>query len=237
MKMPINTVQKLAALALLTGAVFLMQKHAWEFWSGYDATTGWLWALMLEGAALWLWAQRSVLANGIAFLATLLVLAGPLYQVSKPAVEMLHQSNAQPTVNAERKAELKADKAQLTADLATYNENSKHRAGWATLIATTKEELKAVNAELKTLATAELAPAPMAWQAQAVIAMQAIAMLIFQIVIIQSIRELTALNKPSTAAPDAGEATAGRSGRSQPNNPNTKPVKNRAAKPRLSTAA
>lgn len=237
MPLTMQHLKKIPALVLLTGAVFLMQKHAWDFWSGYDATTGWLWALMLEGAALWLWAQRNVLANGIALLATLLVLAGPLYQVSKPAVEMLHQSNAQPTVNAERKAELKADKTQLTADLATYNENSKHRAGWATLIATTKAELKAVNAELKTLSAAELAPAPMAWQALAVIVMQAVAMLIFQIVIIQSIRELTALNTSNTAAPAAGEATAGRRGSSQPNQPDSKPAKQRAAKPRLSTAA
>lgn len=196
--MPMSTqlLQKTPALVLLIGAVFLMQSHAWDFWKTYDANTGWLWALMLEGAALWLWAQRNVLANGIALLATLLVLAGPLYQVSQPAVEMLHQADKQPTVNAERKAELKADKAQLIIDLATYNENSKSRAGWADLITTTKMELKAVNAELKALSDSELKPAPMTWQALAVIAMQAMAMIIFQVVIVQSIRSLT-------AAPDA----------------------------------
>lgn len=183
--------RKLPALLLLAGAIVLMQKHAWEFWKEFDADFYWLWAVMLEGAALWLWSQRNAWKNAIAFLATLMVLAGPLYQVSKPAIEMLHKAETESGLLAERKAELKADKTQLTADLATYNENSLHRAGWAGLITATKADLKAVNTELNALSKAQGKPVPMQWQALAVIAMQAIAMVIFQMVIVFSIRSLT----------------------------------------------
>ena len=183
--------RKLPALLLLIGAIVLMQKHAWEFWSEYDQDTPWLWAILLEGAALWLWSQRSFWKNAIAFLATLLVLAGPLYQVSKPAFAMLHQAETQSGLLAERKALLLADKQQLTVDLSTYNENSKHRAGWAGLIATTKSDLKTVNARLNELSQRQQQAPPMTWQALTVIAMQAIAMVIFQMVIVFSIRNLT----------------------------------------------
>lgn len=182
---------KLPAALLLIGAVVLMQKHAWEFWSQYDATFGPLWAVMLEGAALWLWSQRSIAKNALALVASLLVLAGPLYQVSAPAIQQYQQSTTAPALYAKREQQLLADQQRLTDSLARYNANSETRAGWLGAITGTQAELTAVNDQLTALYAEQAQAQPMTWQALAVIAMQATALLIFQLLIVLCIRAIT----------------------------------------------
>lgn len=192
MKITRKTLHKLPALLLLIGAVVLMQKHAWGFWCQYDPTFGPLWAMMLEGAALWLWSQRSIAKNALALLASLLVLAGPLYQVSAPALEQYQKSSAAPLVFAKREAGLLAQRDSLSASLATYNGNSQSRVGWAARIDAMNTELTRVNADLNALYVQQQQPLNMPWQALAVVAMQAIALVIFQLLIVLCIRALTA---------------------------------------------
>ncbi len=224
MKITRQTLHKLPALLLLCGAVVLMQKHAWAFWSQYDASFGPLWAIMLEGAALWLWSQRSIAKNTMALLASLLVLAGPLYQVSAPALEQYQQSTAAPALYAKREAGLLAQRDSLSASLATYNGNSQSRVGWAARIDTMNTELTRVNAELNALYVQQQQPLNMPWQSLAAVAMQAIALVIFQLLIVLCIRALSAPR--STVSEETTTITARSAG-----------VKPRATAPRLRAAA
>src|SRR5690606_29829442 len=100
-----------------------------------------LWAVMLEGAALWLWSQRSIAKNALALVASLLVLAGPLYQVSAPAIKQYQESKTAPALYEKREQQLLADQQRLTESLARYNANSETRAGWLGAISGTQDEL------------------------------------------------------------------------------------------------
>lgn len=194
-----KNLKRLPAVLLLLGAVVLMQKHAWEFWSQYDPAFGPLWAVMLEGAALWLWSQRSIAKNALALVASLLVLAGPLYQVSAPAIQQYQESKTAPALYEKREQQLLANQQRLTESLARYNANSETRAGWLGAISGTQDELTTVNEQLTALYAEQSESKPMAWQSLAVIGMQAIALLIFQLLIVLCIRAVTEPAAPRTA--------------------------------------
>lgn len=162
---------KLPALLLLVGAIVLMQKHAWDFWKEFDSEFYWLWAVMLEGAALWLWSQRHTGMSAIAFLATLLVLAGPLYQVSKPAVAMWQKSQIPEGTLEDKKARLITDLVDLKASLKTYEKNSETRGGWLPTIQQTKNDIKEKEAKLEEVEK-QLDIPVLSWQALAVIAIK-----------------------------------------------------------------
>lgn len=219
-----NIINKAPAALLLIGAVVLMQKHAWDFWSHYDPTFGPLWAVMLEGAALWLWSQRSIAKNTLALVASLLVLAGPLYQVSAPAIKQYQESATAPALYQKREQQLLADQQRLNDSLARYNANSETRAGWLGAITGTQAELTAVNEQLTTLYAQQQNAQPMPWQALTVIAMQATALIIFQLLIVLCIRAIT---EPAAAAAQ----------RSSSRQPDHVQAKNIATAQRLKAAA
>ncbi|WP_428242993.1 hypothetical protein [Gynuella sp.] len=184
--------KRLPALMLLIGAITIMQSHAIEFWSQYTGKLGVVWSLMLEGAALWLWAQRSISRNLMALVASALVLTGPLYQVSAPAIAQWQQSTAQPELLHKREQQLQDQRATLTANLATYNANSESRIGWAGRIDDANQALASVNDQLHALYAEQAHTTPMPWQSLAVIVMQALALMLFQILIVLCIRAITA---------------------------------------------
>lgn len=184
------SLKNLPALALLLGALVLMQHHAMAFWSQYAGDMGVLWSLLLEGAALWLWAQRSLAKNALALVASVLVLAGPLYQVSAPALAQYQQSQAAPEAHAKQEQSLLAQREALSASLATYNANSSTRAGWAGRIDSAQAQLAEVNAKLGMLYSQKAEP--FVWQSLVVVGMQLCALLIFQVLIVLCIRSLSA---------------------------------------------
>ncbi|MAK90436.1 MAG: hypothetical protein CMI13_04260 [Oleibacter sp.] len=187
------TLKKLPAAVLLIGGVIIMQIHAIEFWTRYAGEYGVLWSVMLEGAALWLWSQRSLPKNILALIASTLVLCGPLYEVSAPAIQQYQQAITQPDLNAKREQQLITERAQITSNLATYNANSESRVGWAQRIDEANRDLNRVNAALSDLYADQSNVTAMPWQALAAIAMQALALMIFQILIVLCIRSLSEL--------------------------------------------
>ena len=155
-----------------------------------DPLTGWAWSLLLEAAALWCWSHpRFAVRWGMGAVATVLVLAGPLYQVSAPLVA----EHMQVDTTAQERTVLQTEIAGLESALATYLANSERRVGWAGRIDDTQAKLDAARAELRRLATA--APQRMEWQRQAIIAMQAIALVLFQLLNVVMIRTLCAGDK------------------------------------------
>ena len=188
-----NYLPKAPAAILLIAAATLMQIHSIEFWQAQAGDySGVLWSLLLEGAALWLWSAHSGWKSVLGLVASLLVLAGPLYQVSKPAIEQWQSSNTLPELQVKQEAVLLAEIASLKSSLAQYNDNSANRVGWSGRIDKTKADLKTANAELKHLYKAQEQPSVMGWQAIAAVAMQAISLVLFQLLIVLTIRSLSA---------------------------------------------
>ncbi|MBL4797619.1 MAG: hypothetical protein JKY50_09405 [Oleispira sp.] len=187
---------KAPAAILLIAAATLMQIHSIEFWMNQTGDySGILWSLLLEGAALWLWASHNGWKSALGLVASLLVLAGPLYQVSSPAITQWQNSNTLPGLQIKQETVLLAEVVSLESSLAQYNDNSASRVGWSGRIDETKADLKTANAELKQFYKAQEQPVVMGWQSMAVIAMQAISLVLFQLLIVLTIRSLSAEKK------------------------------------------
>lgn len=176
----------ITTVLLLAGCIGLLQYHAIQFWAAnVDAATGWVWSLLLEGAALWLWFSPTRARRALGAVATLLLLAGPLYQVSAPLIHEWQASDA----SAARRADLNAEITHLEAALNGYVANSAQRVGWAQRIDATQARLDAARAERAALTTA-VAAERMSWQRQAIIGMQAFAICLFQLLGVLAIGEL-----------------------------------------------
>lgn len=179
--------RKAFAAVMLIGGIGLLQYHAILFWTNVvDPLTGWAWSLLLEGAALWCWSHPRLSVRSLGAVATLLVLAGPLYQVSAPLVEEHMSVNK----TAQQRKDLQAEITGLEASLNTYLANSEKRVGWAGRIDEAQAQLTAARSDLRNLTAA--APQRMEWQRQAIIIMQAIALILFQLLNVIMIRTLSA---------------------------------------------
>lgn len=221
--------KKVPALMLLTGAVVLLQSHAMNWWTQYDPATGWLWSLVIEAGAIWLWSSRSWLRNGIAVCATALALIAPLYDLAEPVLDQQRSAEQAATTLPQRTQAARERVTSLEASLAQYNANSQTRAGWYELIADTQRQLTAARQDLTDLQNESTAPAPAALSVYLPLGMQMLALCLLQCLVVLTTRTIF------KTAP-AGEPAAGRGGNSQPDL-NIKPVKKTAAKTRLRAAA
>ncbi|MFP4131285.1 MAG: hypothetical protein ACLFVF_04110, partial [Thiohalospira sp.] len=204
------------AAVILIGCTAVIQYHAIQFWTAQvDPVTGWAWSLLLEAVALWLWWRRGII-RALALLASLLVMAGPVYHVSAPLVEELHQgAHADDTREARLDALDQRIEAQKAA-LERFLENSENRAGWLPAIEDARAELAdARQAKAELMSEAE--NAGMAWREQAIIVMQAVALMLFQVVGVLAVTRLSQLRggdahprtAPGADAPAATTTPAG----------------------------
>lgn len=178
--------QLLPALVLL-GAVTLLQWHGWKFWSTYVGPSGWAWSLLLELAALWLWVDHRRTRHLLAFVTSLLLLAGPMYSIAEP---LLDAARAGRHAQATRAVEIEALQDQVQSAehaLAIALRNSEKRAGWAATIQQSQATLERARDALQARLARHESPA---WQSAAVIVMQASALLIFQVGSVLAVRAL-----------------------------------------------
>jgi hypothetical protein len=195
-----NLLNRVPALALLIGSIVLLQTHAMDYWTRYDTATGWLWSLVIEGAAIWLWAARNWLKNSIAVFATLLALAAPLYQLAAPVLDKQHSAEQSASNLPARLAAKQAEIEQLHAALVTYNQNSQSRGGWFPLIESTTAALAIANNDLNVLQTEQATAQPASWQAWLQIATQCVALVIIQCLVVLTTRSVFApLPTPTSA--------------------------------------
>jgi hypothetical protein len=160
-----------------------MQWHSIAFWSEHvDKATGWAWSLLLEGIALWLWSSGQMVRRALGALATLLLLAGPLYQVSSPLFLEAEGLVRGEMATSARRAVLEAEIASLEAALGTYLDNSQKRAGWAERIDRTQAGISTARTSLAALTASNGTPPPrLEWQRRAIICMQALALVLIQV--------------------------------------------------------
>lgn len=195
-----NIIKKLPPLALLLGAVTLLQIHGIQFWQTYahgSLTIGsitlheaWLWSGVLHIGSLYLWAQRGWLTLP-ALVLTCIVLAAPLYQLSAPAIAQYQVSNSQP-------AALEKSEAALLMQRDTLNQNIKELTAdkWHSEARKVRAELNSVNTQLNDLYQQQATPEKMAWLSLAVVAVQMLALVMLEILSIHCARVISSKSSP-----------------------------------------
>ncbi|HBS43199.1 MAG TPA: hypothetical protein DEA26_10990 [Oceanospirillales bacterium] len=214
---------RLPAVLLLAGAITLLQLHAIAWWSEHDASYGWLWAVVIEAGAIWLWASRRWYCNVIAVFATALALIVPLSELAQPVLDDQRTAQTAADTLPQRTAAAEARIRSLEASLAQYNANSRSRAGWYGLIESTQQQLTAARADLAQL-QAETAPAPAELSLWLPLAVQMISMVLLQCLIVLTTRRIFApvnvdpviKSRDDEESAPAGEAAEGFSGDSRP---------------------
>ncbi|EGJ49027.1 hypothetical protein [Desulfocurvibacter africanus] len=181
--------QIITALALpipvLACCEVLLQWHGWTFWATYfDPIAGPGLSLTLAALAASWWAvaawSRSWLPRlayfGLGLVASLVLLAGPLYQVSAPIVQAHEAAKARPAELASLDAAIEARRTELDKYL---NITVSGRYGWHGRIDDARTALAGL--EARRVALVESAPATVSWQRQAAAGLQAVALILLQI--------------------------------------------------------
>jgi len=169
---------------ILIGCEALVQIHGWAFWRAhFHVQAGPALSVALGVlAAVWLawafaargWAAR--LGCGLlGVVATAVLLAGPLYMVSRPLIEARTAADARPAELARLDAAMEARRAEL----ARYLEiTASGRYGWHGRIDDARQAIAELEAQRAALATAPDAGLP--WQTWAACGLQALALLLLQ---------------------------------------------------------
>jgi hypothetical protein len=195
--MTLRTVPALP-LAILPLAVALLQTHGIPFW---QTQVGWWpglgWSLLLELISLWLWFRPGWRWwRPMAWAATLLLLAGPLYQVSDPLVRDLVALRGEDQGLAAQVALLQGQAVEAQQSLDRYQRLSlAGRYGWQGKIDQVEAQLSAVRVRLQQALAAQAErrrAASLNWRRTLLIAAQLISLVLFQAAAVLAIRALGA---------------------------------------------
>ena len=217
--MIITLLNRVPALALLIGAVVLLQIHSIAWWSEYDSQTGWLWAMVIEAGAVWLWAARHWYCNLIAVFATALALIVPLSELAQPVLDDHRQAQSAADSLPERMTTQIDRIASLEASLTQYNANV-WRKGMDVQIAATQAQLDTAYADLYALQHEQQAPAPTVISVWLPLGMQLIGVVLLQFLVVLTTRRIFApvyvdpviKSRDDEESAPAGEAAEGFSG-------------------------
>ncbi|MDT8376415.1 MAG: hypothetical protein RQ867_06690 [Mariprofundaceae bacterium] len=144
--------QKIAPAVLILGGTFILQYHSIRFWSGYvDPNIGFVWSLVIEGSGLWLWYRQGWASRSLAILASVLLLAGPVYHLSLPALQKQGMAEASQVAHQVKVDGLKNQIEEHAQLLETFAQNSTERTGWLESIERTEQALSKERSELARL--------------------------------------------------------------------------------------
>jgi hypothetical protein len=173
-----------------------MQWHGIQFWTSYvGIETGWAWSISLELAALWLWVKGAG-HRWLAFLASCLLLVGPLFHIAEPALRESSQADIADRNHGLAIEDVKAEIVTLESSLETALRNSEARTGWLIDIQQTRESLSSARKRLQGLLNQRVVtPGPWPWIKTLA---QATALLVIWSVSIMAITDLTKSKRTET---------------------------------------
>jgi hypothetical protein len=189
--MILTMIKRLPALLLLVACVLLVQQHSIEFWrtkAGLDYWQAMHWSVLLEAGSAWLITRRVWWQTIFALCLSLIVITGPLYQVSNELIVTLNAPANTIEIQTKLEALLVTQIEQQANSLETFNKNSETRAGWLGAIKDANTQLATNQEELKAFYESQLVAEEPTWVAAAILAMQAISLVIFQLLIIFTTR-------------------------------------------------
>ena len=203
----------LLPLLILPLAIALLQWHSVPFWQAQAGTwPGLGWSALLELISLWLWFRpgRRWL-RPLAWATTLLLLAGPLYQVSDPLVREIVALRQVDGAYSAQIAAVEAEVAEAGRSLDRYQRLSLNgRFGWQGHIDQAQATLSARRAALQTFRAAQAeaeTAARLNWRRVGKVGGQLLSLVIFQAAILLAIRALAdAVHRPANAVKTSVEA-------------------------------
>lgn len=193
------TLSNKLSTAMLILSTSIIQWHSIQFWVDVASNIGFLWSIAIEAAAIWLWWHRK---TALAFLASLLLIIGPLYSLSAPAY-LETQNQTLQAMNHQQKIRISQDSINdLKLSLSNYEKNSLSRVGWATRIDETQKALQVEVGELKRLVniTEHLKQAPMPWFIIVIELLGLAVLLITQVLTIHALRGVSNESKQTETA-------------------------------------
>lgn len=186
--------QKIAPVVLILGGTFILQYHSIRFWSDYvDPNIGFAWSLVIEGSGLWLWYRQGWVSRSLAILASMLLLAGPVYHLSLPALETQTQARASEVAYQVKVEGLRSQIEEHAQLLKTFALNSTERTGWLESIERTEQALSNERSQLAQL----LANPPEALKTNMLSLLGLVLLQVFALVLIQA-SNILAINHLST---------------------------------------
>lgn len=205
----LSTPRAFGLALFIVGAIALLQYHGVQFWKENGAgLTAIAFTGLLELGALLAWSSTVEWHRWtLGLAATVFLLAGPLYVVSKDIVTEW-QADDKGSVATELKREaLEQEIASLQGALETYLANAKLAAigaliptegkkrskpvDWAAKADKTQTSLGQLNAELRAVITASATPAKRTdWQAKGIVGMQVVTLIVLQLMVVTFITEL-----------------------------------------------
>lgn len=127
---------------IIITAALMMQYHSIHFWIGQVGYSGIGWSLMLEFVVIWYWFNQKTL---LAIVASLLLLMGPIYKITEPAVANIKLDEQIQILN---QLDLK-EVVRLENSLKTYEQNSQTRIGWSGRIDRIQEQIDINNDRIR----------------------------------------------------------------------------------------
>lgn len=187
--------QALVPALLIAGGVGLIQYHSISFWSDHVShQIGWAWSLSIEAAGLWLWYRPGLPSRLLGLIASVLLLAGPLYQIASPVLS----SRAAAQASAQAAQRLRTELAQDAQLVRTYAQNSQHRLGWLPAIQSLQKGMNGVRARLNTLEGAQAGSiGNTTLGAYALVLLQALGLLLIQTTNVLAITHFSGLRRAS----------------------------------------
>jgi hypothetical protein len=191
---------KLSTMMLIL-STSIIQWHSIQFWIEVAESIGFLWSIAIEAAAVWLWWHKKTV---LAFLASFLLMTGPLYSLSIPVYESKQYEVALVSSHQQQIDLARESIKSLKQSLISYQENSLSRVGWAARIDETRNELQAETANMKSLINAapKLQQSPIPWLVIAIEVLGLTVLLLTQVLTIQALRGISVNSKQPETAED-----------------------------------
>lgn len=185
------------SIIVLCGAVGVLQFHGIAFWSDKVGPVGYLWSVLLEATALWLWYQRNVQKRALGLLASAMLLFGPLHQVAIPVLQEMESARHTDAARVAQIAIVRAEISNLERSLETFRKNSEARTGWLGPIQQNEQRLSEARQTLGSLLDAPVQSA-LDWSQHGVVLMQGAALVLFQITAVLIITSLSSVSRNSS---------------------------------------
>jgi len=176
---------KYVAILIILMATSIIQWHGMMFWTEHAGASGWGWSIVLEAAALWLWWQPKWHIRALGLIGTIIVLCGPMYQISAPAISALKNGQANKVEIAALQQNLTLQKNQLTKFL----ENSTKRTGWLPSIQSTQTAIQTTQDKINTLTRSK--DGKPFWEVMALVAIEMMALIVITFAQITSVKWLS----------------------------------------------
>jgi hypothetical protein len=198
-------------ITILAMGLFILQTHSIGFWTkAVGRSTGCAWSILLELISLWLWSLKSASSRILGGLTTLVLLTGPLYEVSSPIIQDF-QVASQSVGASDKKIDLLEESVRLHKDaLKVFLANSQSRPGWSQLISGAEASLHTALGDLKRAQeerAARITSAPrLSGQALLILALQILSIVVFQSINVFAVTQIAAhfVRAPGAASVEAG---------------------------------